>query len=80
MIKAPSLFFSRSHPYKFLPLYPLFLLREGEAPLGITPSWDIDLQQDQGHPLPLWPIQVVQLREGDSMTGDRVRNSSGVSC
>lgn len=34
MIKAPSLFFSRSHPYKFLPLYPLFLLREGEAPLG----------------------------------------------
>lgn len=60
MIKVPSLFSSQSHPHKFLPLEPIPFSSEKEnTALGTSPPWNINLQQDQGYPLPLRPIQVV---------------------
>jgi hypothetical protein len=40
LIATPSLFSSQSQPHKPLTPLPSLLIKEGEGPLGTTPSWD----------------------------------------
>lgn len=72
----------QSHPNKSLPqLLPLLLLKEGEACLGYHPALGYPVPAGRSTSSPTErPNHRVQLGEGDTVAGNRVRNIPHYNC
>lgn len=67
------------------PIIPSLSAQRTQRPalVGTTPPWDIQLQQEKVHTVPLkliTPNQAVQFGEEDPRAGNRVKNCPCSNC